>query len=122
MLHLGNATSSINFDGSGLYIAKIETEDISEIAFLSLPCCYTIGSGKPSAKIEHAHCIVETVKKNEGDKRAVPKFNSDASKVTAKGLGLNKAFINKTAQFSVDTAEAGECRFSGTLLHTVWAV
>lgn len=50
---------------------------------------------------------METVKKSEGDRRAVPKFNSDASKVTAKGLGLNKAFINKKAQFTVDTAQAG---------------
>lgn len=58
--------------------------------------------------MEHAHCVVETVKKSDSDKqRAMPKFNSDASKVTSKGLGLNKAFVNRAAMFSVDTSQAG---------------
>lgn len=58
--------------------------------------------------MEHAHCVIETRKKSENDKRAAPKFNSDASKVTSKGLGLTKAFMNRTAQFTVDTSQAGQ--------------
>ena len=38
---------------------------------------------------------------------ALLKFNSDASKVTSKGMGLNKAFMGRTAQFTVDTSHAG---------------
>jgi len=64
------------------------------------------GPGKPSAKKEHAHCVIETVKKSE-DSQGLPKFSSDASKITSKGLGLNKAFTGRAAQFSVDTTHAG---------------
>lgn len=66
-----------------------------------------VGTGKPSSTREHAHCVVETKRKTEDDGKMLPKFNSDASKVTSKGLGLNKAFTGRTAQFQVDTAQAG---------------
>lgn len=65
------------------------------------------GSGKPSSSREHAHCVVETKRKTEDDGKMLPKYNSDATKVTSKGLGLNKAFTGRTAQFQVDTAQAG---------------
>ncbi|KAF1606973.1 UNVERIFIED_CONTAM: Filamin-A, partial [Eudyptes pachyrhynchus] len=36
-----------------------------------------------------------------------PKFSSDASKVVAKGLGLNKAFVGQKNSFTVDCSKAG---------------
>lgn len=38
----------------------------------------------------------------------MPRFNSDGSKVTSKGPGLNKAFVNKKASFTVDSSSAGK--------------
>lgn len=67
------------------------------------------GSGKPSGKPESAHCVIDTKVISEADAaKALPKFNSDGSKVTSKGIGLNKAFVNKKAQFTVDTSSAGK--------------
>lgn len=61
--------------------------------------------------------------------RALPKFNSDGTKVTSKGLGLNKAFVNKKAQFTVDTSSAGKSnalysyyRFGLWLLLHLWHI
>lgn len=50
--------------------------------------------------------VVETVEKKPG---AVSKkrFVGDASKITAKGPGLKKAFVNRPANFTVDVAGAG---------------
>ncbi|XP_061470231.1 filamin-A isoform X1 [Rhineura floridana] len=38
---------------------------------------------------------------------AAPKFASDASKVVAKGLGLNKGFVGQNNSFTVDCSKAG---------------
>ena len=67
-----------------------------------------VGSGTPGAN-QSAQCIVETEQKTEADlANAMPKFNSDGSKCTSKGPGLTKAFVNKKAQFTVDTSHAGQ--------------
>lgn len=61
---------------------------------------------------QSSHCVVETEKKTEADMaNALPKFNSDGSKCTSKGPGLNKAFVNKKAQFTVDSSSAGRFYF-----------
>ena len=67
------------------------------------------GSGQPG-QTQSSHCVVETEKKTEADiVNSMPKFNSDGSKVTSKGHGLTKAFVNKKAQFTVDSSTAGQC-------------
>lgn len=52
------------------------------------------------------------------------KFQSDASRCTAEGNGLKKAFRGKQATFSVDTSQAGKCEVAtsvnvGGLLHLI---
>lgn len=41
---------------------------------------------------------------------ATPKFASDASKVVAKGLGLNKGFVGQKNSFTVDCSKAGKSK------------
>ncbi|CAL1528168.1 unnamed protein product [Lymnaea stagnalis] len=67
------------------------------------------GQGQPSAMQEHASVVVETVTKTSTTTRfsGIQRFSSDASKVTAKGQGLTKAFRGKTAAFTVDASGAG---------------
>lgn len=69
------------------------------------------------ARLVPSHSLHETssvfmdgVAKHDG---AAPKFASDASKVVAKGLGLNKGFVGQKNSFTVDCSKAGECRFVG---------
>jgi filamin len=64
------------------------------------------GKGKPSQIKETSALVVETVEKKPG---AAPKkkFVGDASKVVAKGNGLQKAFMGRPATFTVDTKDAG---------------
>jgi len=54
--------------------------------------------------------VVETVTKSSTIKTfaaAKPLHDSDASKVTSKGAGLQSAQLNKDAAFTVDTSRAG---------------
>ena len=55
--------------------------------------------------------MVETVtkvaKKSSG-LVTLPQFKSDASKVTSKGMGLKKAYMNKQNTFSISAADAGK--------------
>jgi len=54
--------------------------------------------------------VVETVTKSSTIKTfaaAQPLHDSDASKVTSKGAGLQSAQLNKDATFSIDTGRAG---------------
>jgi len=54
--------------------------------------------------------VVETVTKSSTIKTfaaAQPQHDSDASKVTSKGAGLQQADVNKDATFTVDTSRAG---------------
>lgn len=59
---------------------------------------------------ESSSVVVETVQKvskhhNKGP--VVPLFKSDASKVTCKGMGLKKAYLQKQNQFTINASEAG---------------
>ncbi|XP_074644607.1 filamin-A-like isoform X5 [Tubulanus polymorphus] len=67
------------------------------------------GPGKPSKTAESAHMAVETVVKSaEASKLNQFKVaDSHPDKVNCKGLGLKKAFINRQAQFTVETKDAG---------------
>ena len=51
--------------------------------------------------------VVETVEKKAGGKVG-KKFRGDASKVTVRGPGLKKAFLNRAQNITVDVKEAGE--------------
>ncbi|XP_057318837.1 filamin-A isoform X3 [Microplitis mediator] len=59
---------------------------------------------------ETSSIVVETVQKFSKSKQTgpvLPRFKSDASKVTSKGMGLKKAYLGKQNQFSVSAGEAG---------------
>ena len=48
-----------------------------------------------------------SVSKQENKGPSMPKFNSNASKVTSKGMGLKKAFVGQQNQFTVNAGKAG---------------
>jgi len=59
---------------------------------------------------ETSSVVVETVQKvskYHGKGPVLPLFKSDASKVTCKGMGLKKAFMQKQNQFTINAADAG---------------
>ncbi|XP_042868221.1 filamin-A-like isoform X2 [Penaeus japonicus] len=61
---------------------------------------------------ESSSVVVETVEKQKSDKHGhggpiIPRFTSDASKVTSKGLGLKKAHLNRQNNFTVNASAAG---------------
>ncbi|XP_028923663.1 filamin-A isoform X3 [Ornithorhynchus anatinus] len=58
---------------------------------------------------ETSSVFVDSVTKADAvlQQGAPPKFHSDASKVVAKGLGLNKAFVGQKNSFTVDCSKAG---------------
>ncbi|XP_075434429.1 filamin-A isoform X5 [Ascaphus truei] len=58
---------------------------------------------------ESSSVFVDSVTKAEAftQQAAAPKVSSDASKVVAKGLGLNKAFVGQKNSFTVDCSKAG---------------
>ncbi|XP_041983956.1 filamin-A isoform X2 [Aricia agestis] len=60
---------------------------------------------------ETSSVTVETVQKvaKSGQKQGpvLPNFKSDASKVTSKGMGLKKAYLNKHNQFTIHAGDAG---------------
>ena len=72
------------------------------------------GQGKPSGYHEQASVVVETVTKTSVMSKfsGLQKFQSDASRCTAEGNGLKKAFRGKQATFSVDTSQAGRCQIT----------
>ncbi|XP_015127266.1 filamin-A isoform X2 [Diachasma alloeum] len=60
---------------------------------------------------ETSSVVVETVQKFSKAKKdlvQMPKFKSDASKVSSKGMGLKKAYLGKQNQFSVNAGDAGQ--------------
>ncbi|XP_058791414.1 filamin-A isoform X2 [Phymastichus coffea] len=82
--------------------------------------CHIVGSpfkvtatGKDLAERgsqETSSIVVETVQKFAKAKQmgpVLPHFKSNASKVTSKGMGLKKAYIGKTNQFTVCASDAG---------------
>ena len=59
---------------------------------------------------EHSNIVFETTEKSTSSShlQSIQRtMHSEASKVKVKGPGLQKAFRNQKAQFSVDTREAG---------------
>jgi filamin len=64
------------------------------------------GKGKASDVTETSGLAVETVEKKPGAKKT-KKFTGDASKVTARGAGLKKCFMNRPATFNIDVKDAG---------------
>lgn len=59
---------------------------------------------------ESSSVMVETVHKVSTKKSplvSMPQFKSDASKVTTKGMGLKKAYLNKQNTFNVSATDAG---------------
>ncbi|XP_041363463.1 filamin-A-like isoform X1 [Gigantopelta aegis] len=66
------------------------------------------GSGrKPSPLTEQSSMVVETVEKKVGA-HVKKHHRGDASKVTAKGPGLKRAFTNRNLNVTIDTREAGQ--------------
>lgn len=61
---------------------------------------------------ETSSVVVDTVAKfSKGGKNAgvhIPKFKSDASLVTSKGMGLKKAFMGKQNTFTISATDAGK--------------
>lgn len=59
---------------------------------------------------ESSSVFVDSVTKSEAftQQGALPRVSSDASKVVAKGLGLNKAFVGQKNSFTVDCSKAGK--------------
>ena len=79
------------------------------------------GLGKLSGWAEQSEVIVESVTKmSTTQKYAASKklHNSDATKITATGTGLQKATANKEATFTVDTTRAGDNNTIGTQILT----
>ncbi|XP_043936269.1 filamin-A isoform X2 [Protopterus annectens] len=58
---------------------------------------------------ETSSVFVDSIPKADAvlQQAALPRYASDASKVTAKGHGLNKAFVGQKNSFSVDCSKAG---------------
>lgn len=80
----------------------------SNVTIAGCPSVATVtGQGKKSDINENSALVVETVEKKPG-KSPKKKFVGDASKVVAKGNGLQKAFCNRLANFNVDTKGAGQ--------------
>lgn len=80
----------------------------SNVTIAGCPSVATVaGKGQPSQIKEASTLVVETVEKKPG---ASPKkkFVGDASKVVAKGNGLQKAFMGRPATFTVDVKGAGQ--------------
>lgn len=61
---------------------------------------------------ERASVVVDTVQKQAKQKADhLPHFRSDASKVTSKGVGLKRAHLHKSCQFTVNCGDAGKFIF-----------
>lgn len=59
---------------------------------------------------ETSSVVVETVQKVAKSKATgpvLPHFKSDATKVSCKGMGLKKAYLQKQNQFTVHAGDAG---------------
>jgi filamin len=63
---------------------------------------------------ESSSVVVETVHKTSKHRASLgptlPVFKSNATKVTSKGMGLKKAYLQKQNQFTINASEAGEFR------------
>lgn len=84
-----NLSKSIVYNSSGANLAEIGAQETSSVT-------------------------VETVQKVAKSAQklgpVLPNFKSDATKVTSKGMGLKKAYLNKHNQFTVHAGDAGKWR------------
>lgn len=76
---------------------------------------------------ETSSVVVETVhkvSKNSKQGPVLPLFKSDASKVTSKGMGLKKAYLQKQNMFTVHCGDAGKLTdiLAGSLFNTIEAL
>lgn len=89
------------------YTTVDENFILFSILFLSF-----LGQAGPSDVIQHgmSQVVVETVTKTSIMSKfsALPKFQSEASRVTCEGNGLKKAFRGKQATFNVDVTNGGK--------------
>ena len=69
---------------------------------------------------ESSSVMVETVTKISKKTTVgpvLPQFKSDASKVTSKGMGLKKAYLNKQNTFNIAAGDAGTNHPSLSFIH-----
>ena len=65
---------------------------------------------------------VHKVAKNKITGPVLPPFKSDASKVTCKGMGLKKAYMQKQNQFTVHAGDAGMYMFTCVVNIKYWSL
>lgn len=78
--------------------------------FASLCCDFPGEDLAERGAQETSSVVVETVQKVAKSRQAgpiLPLFKSDASKVTSKGMGLKKAYLQKQNMFTVHAGDAG---------------
>ena len=71
---------------------------------------------------ETSSVVVETVQKVAKSKATgpvLPHFKSDATKVSCKGMGLKKAYLQKQNMFTVHAGDAGMCILNTHKIHQV---
>lgn len=124
----GEGTLAVNINGpSKVAITCVEVDDGYEFTYVPMAAgeymitikysnvtiagCPSVaevtGKGKPSQIKENSALVVETVEKKPGE-APKKKYVGDASKVVAKGNGLQKAFAGRPATFTVDVKGAGQ--------------
>ena len=81
--------------------------------FASLCCDFPGEDLAERGAQETSSVVVETVQKVAKSRQVgpvLPLFKSDASKVTSKGMGLKKAYLQKQNMFTVHAGDAGRVR------------
>lgn len=79
--------------------------------FVNLLCGFTGDDLAERGAQETSSVVVETVQKVSKSKQVgpvLPLFKSDASKVSSKGMGLKKAYLQKQNMFTVHAGDAGK--------------
>jgi hypothetical protein len=80
-------------------------------SFANLLCGFTGEDLAERGAQETSSVVVETVQKVAKSKQVgpvLPLFKSDASKVSSKGMGLKKAYLQKQNMFTVHAGDAGK--------------
>jgi hypothetical protein len=91
------------------------------IRILAILCCDFPGEDLAERGAqETSSVVVETVQKVAKSKQVgpvLPLFKSDASKVTSKGMGLKKAYLQKQNMFTVHAGDAGRVTSTYCVYH-----
>jgi len=99
------------------FIQESELSLLSYLLILYALFYDVTGPGRPTAWSEQSQVVVETVTKTSTTQKFAATqqiHESDASKVTATGSGLQTAIANKETTFTVDTTRAGKPRDSSS--------